>query len=83
MSQVTLDEKPRLWDAKEVAEFLGASRAWVYGRAEAGLLPHLRIGNLIRFEPDVLKAFVRQDRVSATYSLAKLQGRLPAKPTTL
>ena len=36
-----------LWDANDVARYLKASRSWVYHQAEAGRLPHLRIGGLL------------------------------------
>ena len=48
-----------LWDANDVARYLKASRSWVYHQAEAGRLPHLRIGGLLRFEPPTVKAFAR------------------------
>jgi hypothetical protein len=50
-----------LWDAHDVAAFLKASRSWVYQRAEAGTLPCLRIGGLLRFDPDAIRAFARGD----------------------
>ena len=40
-----------LWDANDVARYMKASRSWVYHQAEAGNLPHLRIGALLRFDP--------------------------------
>ncbi len=46
-----------LWDARDVARYLKVSRSWVYQRAEAGLLPHLRIGGLLRFRPALIRAF--------------------------
>jgi excisionase family DNA binding protein len=48
-----------LWDASDVARYLKASRSWVYHQAEAGRLPHLRIGGLLRFDPPTVKAFAR------------------------
>jgi excisionase family DNA binding protein len=48
-----------LWDANDVARYLKASRSWVYHQAEAGHLPHLRIGGLLRFDPPTVKAFAR------------------------
>lgn len=48
-----------LWTADDVARFLRVSRSWVYHRAEAGQLPCLRIGGLLRFEPDAVRAFTR------------------------
>ena len=46
-----------LWDASDVATYLKVSRSWVYHHAEAGLLPHLRVGALLRFDPAVVRAF--------------------------
>lgn len=48
-----------LWDANDVANFLKVSRSWVYQRAQAGLLPCLHVGGLLRFDPDAIQAFVR------------------------
>jgi excisionase family DNA binding protein len=52
------EERP-LWDANDVARYLKASRSWVYQRAESGLLPCLRIGGLLRFDQDVIRAFAK------------------------
>jgi excisionase family DNA binding protein len=49
----------RLWTARDVADYLQASRSWVYQKAESGTLPHLRIGGLLRFDPEVVRAFAR------------------------
>jgi len=49
-----------LWDANDVARYLRVSRSWVYHRAEAGQLPHLRVGGLLRFDADVVRAFARK-----------------------
>lgn len=49
----------RLWDATDVAHFLKVSRSWVYHRAEAGQLPYLRVGGLLRFEPRTIRAYAR------------------------
>jgi excisionase family DNA binding protein len=46
-----------LWDANDVARYLKVSRSWVYHRAEAGQLPHRRIGGLLRFDADAIRAF--------------------------
>jgi excisionase family DNA binding protein len=46
-----------LWDANDVARFLKVSRSWVYHRAEAGQLPHLRVGGLLRFDAGAVRAF--------------------------
>ena len=46
-----------LWDANDVARYLKVSRSWVYQRAEAGLLPCVRIGGLLRFDPRAVRTF--------------------------
>jgi excisionase family DNA binding protein len=51
-----------LWTVKDVADFLRVSRSWVYHRAEAGELPCLRIGALLRFEPERVRAYTRGER---------------------
>ncbi|MCC6810923.1 MAG: helix-turn-helix domain-containing protein [Deltaproteobacteria bacterium] len=61
-----------LWDAQQVAKFMNVSRSWVYQRVEAGLIPHLRLGGLVRFEPEAIKKFVRHDRISATHVIERL-----------
>jgi len=48
-----------LWDANDAARYLKVSRSWVYQRAEAGTLPCLRIGGLLRFDPATIRAFAR------------------------
>ncbi len=48
-----------LWTVAEVAAYLRVSRSWVYHRSAAGLLPCLRVGALLRFEPDAIRAYAR------------------------
>ena len=63
-----------LWDAQDVARYLKVSRSWVYQRAEAGLLPCVRVGGLLRFRPESVQqiasegtpAPIRSGRASAT-----------------
>jgi hypothetical protein len=51
----TRSDRDGLWNVNDVACFLNVSRSWVYHRAEAGLLPCVRIGSLLRFDPEVIK----------------------------
>ncbi len=46
-----------LWDARDVARYLKVSRSWVYQKAEAGLLPYLKVGGLVRFVPERIRAY--------------------------
>lgn len=64
-----------LWTWREVADYLRASRSWVYKAAEAGTLPSLRIGGLLRFDPAAVKAFARGE-VSGVAGIVSLSGRL-------
>lgn len=52
-------DRQGLWNTKDVAAFLRVSRSWVYHQAEAGLLPCMRVGSLLRYEPDAIRRFVR------------------------
>lgn len=45
--------------------FLRVKRTWVYEHARRGDLPHSRLGNSLRFEPDELRAWVKANRNTA------------------
>lgn len=49
-----------LWDAQDVARYLKVSRSWVYQRAEAGLIACVRVGGLLRFRPDSVRAIASE-----------------------
>jgi excisionase family DNA binding protein len=59
-----------LWDANDVAAYLKVSRSWVYHRAESGELPCLRVGALVRFEPEQIRKYARGERSSTTTVVA-------------
>lgn len=59
-----------LWDARDVARYLKVSRSWVYQKAEAGLLPYLKVGGMVRFVPERVREFA-------------LSGGSPASPVQL
>ncbi|HZH18376.1 MAG TPA: helix-turn-helix domain-containing protein [Archangium sp.] len=52
-------QEETLWDANDVARFLKASRSWVYQQAQAGQLPCVKIGGLLRFEPEAIRTFIK------------------------
>jgi predicted DNA-binding transcriptional regulator AlpA len=64
MSQEAPFTQP-LWDARDVAAFLKVSRSWVYHQAEAGILPYLRIGGLLRFDAQKIRDLALGDALSA------------------
>ena len=51
----------RMWNPADVAAFLQVSRSWVYQKAEAGLLPVIRMPGsaLLRFDPETMRAYAR------------------------
>lgn len=60
-------ETERLWSPNEVAHYLHVSRSWVYQKAEAGLLPVIRMpgSSLLRFDPEKVRAFARGELAPA------------------
>ncbi len=50
----------RLWKVQDVARYLAVGKSWVYDRAASGLLPSLHVGGLLRFDPEAVAAWVRQ-----------------------
>lgn len=50
-----------LRDAGWVAEFLNVDPSWVERAAESGTLPSIQVGDVVRFDPEVIKAWVRGD----------------------
>lgn len=52
-----------------VAEFLSVSKSWVYQAAAAGSLPSVRIGAALRFDPEVIRAWVRGETSALSVKL--------------
>ncbi len=52
-----------------VASFLGVSKSWVYQAVAAGRLPCVRVGAAVRFDPAVIKAWVKGEASGATVKL--------------
>lgn len=59
-----------LRDVAWVAEFLSVSRSWVYQACASGVLPCVRIGALLRFDPAAIQAWLRGE-VGKSVSLPK------------
>lgn len=66
-------EVESLWDAADVAKFLKVSRSWVYARCDSGELPHKRIGGLLRFNPEKIRAYA-QNEPEPTAKVLPLRG---------
>jgi excisionase family DNA binding protein len=56
---VPVPTEDRLWGPAEAAMFLGMSESWVYTAARSGVLPAIRLGRAVRFDPRTLRAWVR------------------------
>ena len=57
MKIATEADDTTLWTADDVARFAKTSRSWVYQKSAAGLLPCLKVGGLLRFDPKAIKKF--------------------------
>ena len=75
-------EPERLWSPSDVATYLQVSRSWVYQKAEAGLLPVIRMpgSSLLRFEPEKIRAYARGEWAPA--KVVPLPDRRGMLPTT-
>jgi excisionase family DNA binding protein len=47
------------WKVKEAARFLSCSVSWIYKAAAKGEIPCVRIGTMLRFDPEQLRAFAK------------------------
>ena len=54
-----------LWTAREAAQFLNCSESYVYKAAERDLLPTIRIGRMLRFNPAAVRTFATATRPAA------------------
>ena len=52
-----------------VAEFLNVSKSWVYQASAAGTLPCIRVGAALRFDPEVIKAWLRGEKSALSVKL--------------
>ncbi len=55
----------RLWRPEDVARFLGLTRKGVYGLAERRILPSIKVGGRLRFDPADVRAWVSAHRREA------------------
>jgi excisionase family DNA binding protein len=54
-----MNDTKRLLSAYEVAELLNDTRPHVLEMAREGLLPCVRLGRKVRFDPEVVQEFIR------------------------
>jgi excisionase family DNA binding protein len=46
-----------------VAKRMNVSKSWIYRKAKAGIIPHVRIGRTIRFIEKDLEAWINAHKV--------------------
>lgn len=54
-----LESVHTLWTVADVADYLRVSVSWVYKKAADGTLPTVRVGTMLRFDPDAVRTFAR------------------------
>jgi excisionase family DNA binding protein len=54
-----------LIDAKAASALLGVPYTWLLAQARAGNIPHHRLGHYVRFDPDDLQTWLREERLGA------------------
>lgn len=57
MNALPTNESERLWTVQETAKYLHVSTSWVYRATERGEVPHLKLGGLLRYQPDQVRAY--------------------------
>lgn len=56
---MTANSRRRLIGVDDVAEILGGRSRWsVYDLARKGVIPHVRVGRSVLFDPDALDAWI-------------------------
>ncbi len=60
-AQATTDPDQRLWKADDLARYIGCSVREIRNMRWAGL-PAIKFRNLIRFEPEAAKAWLREQQ---------------------
>jgi excisionase family DNA binding protein len=54
-----------LIDAKAASRLLGVPHTWLLAQAREGRIPHHRLGHYVRFDPEDLKEWLQENRITA------------------
>lgn len=57
-----MDDDDKLIGPRELADQTGLPVSWIYSKAEAGVLPHYKIGKYIRFRPSEVRTWLEAQR---------------------
>jgi hypothetical protein len=69
LSQYLSDIKHYL-DVNDVAELIGVQTATIYRYCKESFLPHIRVGNNLRFDPRILAIWIQEHEFAARGSIA-------------
>lgn len=64
-----------LLDAQAASKLLGIPPTWLLAQARAGRVPHHRLGHYVRFNPDDLRQWLTENKVTPGPSRAMSGGR--------
>jgi excisionase family DNA binding protein len=56
----TIEKSNHALTASELAELLSVNKLTIYRQAQAGGLPHFRLGTCVRFDPRAIAAWLRE-----------------------
>lgn len=66
MNEPIRNEDEGLWTAEKVAAYLDLHAQTVYRKARTGEIPSLKVGNLLRFRPEEIRAWVEENTTRVT-----------------
>jgi excisionase family DNA binding protein len=64
----------RYVNIKDVESFTGLPRSWIYAKAAAGEIPHLKVGKYLRFRLTEVEAWLAEHRRGAHHGDAAQHG---------
>jgi excisionase family DNA binding protein len=65
----------RMLRVKEVAKRLNVSETWVYRKAQCRIMPHVRLGNSVRFIESDLEIWINASKVKGCLTIERRPGR--------
>jgi excisionase family DNA binding protein len=59
---MSAEGRRRIGGVPELATYLDLPKSWVYAQAEAGALPHFKLGRYLRFDFDEIDRYLEHHR---------------------
>lgn len=63
-----LHPQPLLVDAKGAAKLMSVSERFIWGLANEGILPRVRLGRRVLFDPDDLREWIRRNKEPGSFT---------------